>query len=96
MAIGHWLRVQIDGRPRTVNAFLLKYRTEARLLRRGRESVSLELELPQPVLKVVREFGLRYLVLQDLTADWMSRESEVGVGNRFANGEPPRGLGVLR
>jgi hypothetical protein len=87
--------LKVSGPERMVRAFLSKYPQEANSVRREGDSVSLEICVPEQLVKAVGEAGLKAEVMFDASARGLERQREVGQGNRYELQRAiPKGLGV--
>src|SRR4029079_15859701 len=86
-------RVRLTGNEADVRAFLVKRPSEVRVLRRDAGVMLIDLDLPEPLLKMPQAFKLTLALDHDSVDQGELRQKEVGKGNRFESGEVPPGFG---
>ena len=78
-----------------VRAFVSKHSVHAESARQHGDVVTLEIFVPEPFVQEIKDKALKVEVLFDASARGRERQKEVGVGNRFAEGQLfPKGLGA--
>jgi hypothetical protein len=77
------LCIRIAGSDEAIRALLARYPVEAYSVKRTDKEVSVEVFLPEQIVKQIDRKQLHVKVLHDATARGRERQKEVGEGNRF-------------
>jgi hypothetical protein len=85
--------VRLTGPEPEIRRFLVAHPSEVRVQRHDAAAMVVDLDVPEPVLNALPAFHLTVEIKFDTFEVGRLRQKEVGVGNRFAHGEYPRGLG---
>jgi hypothetical protein len=88
-------RVRMWGTEKALRQFLSRHPNEPLSIRRDGAQVILELLLPEALLSEAERFG-SVKRLYDAGEVGRARQSQVGSGNRYADGQIPVGLGLRR
>jgi len=88
------LSVKITGSDTAIRELLTRHPMPVESTRRERDSVVIEVFVPEDEVKQLEHPGVAVQVLFDASARGRERQAEVGKGNRFAGEQRiPKGLG---
>ena len=94
MSTTYW-RVRMSGADKALREFLSIHPNDPQAVRVNAERVTFELLLSEALLSEAAKFGAVER-LYNASEVGLARQSQVGKGNRFKNGDIPIGLGLRR